>query len=72
VWTHNLKGLTFTEKFVPTGYSNVNLGPALTMMAGDQWGEVYAAADARGKVVVGGNNPVSLSPQLRIGSCLTR
>ncbi|KAL7748239.1 hypothetical protein RI367_006425 [Sorochytrium milnesiophthora] len=57
VWTHHIKGLTFTEHFVPRGASHIRAVPAVTMGAGDQWGEVYAQAEKLGKVVVGGNNP---------------
>lgn len=52
VWTKNLKGITYEENYVDegTGYS----GPAFKAGTGVRAWEIYEAAHAQGKVVVGG------------------
>ncbi|KKY20385.1 putative fad binding domain-containing protein [Diplodia seriata] len=57
VWTKNLKGITYQENYVDegTGYS----GPAFKAGAGVRAWEIYEAAAAEGKVVVGGEGQVS-------------
>lgn len=58
VWTKNLKGITYEENYVDegTGYS----GPAFKAGTGVRAWEIYEAAAAKGKVVVGGEGQVSL------------
>ncbi|KAG9113669.1 hypothetical protein FRC07_007765 [Ceratobasidium sp. 392] len=57
-WTHQLKGMNFTDSFVPRGCSKRISGvPAVTLGAGEQWrGEsyVYEAVDKRNMTIVGG------------------
>ncbi|KAF7329138.1 FAD-binding domain protein [Mycena kentingensis (nom. inval.)] len=56
IWTHNLKGIEFTDTFTPAGCSvNATSGqPGVTVQAGEHWIDVYKAADEHGVVVVGG------------------
>ncbi|KAF8597925.1 putative FAD binding domain protein [Ceratobasidium sp. AG-I] len=54
IWTHNIRGINFSDAFVPTGCSNNTGEPAVTVRAAEQWRSVYQAADARGVIVVGG------------------
>ncbi|QRV75609.1 FAD-binding domain protein [Ceratobasidium sp. AG-Ba] len=54
IWTHLLKGITFTEKFVADGCSGASGVPAVTLGAAEQWRDVYKAADDRKVIVVGG------------------
>lgn len=43
IWTHNLKGRKFVEKFVPMNAPKGTVGgPAVTLQAGEQWlGEIF-------------------------------
>jgi hypothetical protein len=52
IWTHNLKNITLLN-YKDTHYQ----GPAFKLLAGVQVVEAYAAADAHGMVVVGGDCP---------------
>ncbi|KAG8731948.1 hypothetical protein FRC10_001325 [Ceratobasidium sp. 414] len=55
IWTHQLKGMNFTDSFVPTGCSrNVSGVPAVTLGAAEQWRDVYQAVDERNMTIVGG------------------
>lgn len=57
IWMHHVKGITFFDAFTPEGCScDVQEWPvsAVTAGAGVQWGEMYKAAHAQGRVVVGG------------------
>ncbi|KAF7329158.1 FAD-binding domain protein [Mycena kentingensis (nom. inval.)] len=58
IWTHNLKGIEFTDAFRPAGCpANTTSGSnqtAVTVQPGEHWIDVYKAADEHGVVVVGG------------------
>ncbi|XP_002987070.2 uncharacterized FAD-linked oxidoreductase ARB_02478 [Selaginella moellendorffii] len=60
IWLHHLKSITFHESFVPEGYcpdkNSPPLGkiPAVTIGAGVQWEELYAATHERNSVITGG------------------
>ncbi|KAB5588743.1 hypothetical protein CTheo_7820 [Ceratobasidium theobromae] len=55
IWTHKLKGIKFTDSFVPKGCLNAKSGvPAVTLGAAEQWLDVYKAADDHNVTVVGG------------------
>jgi len=56
IWTHNLKGRTWTDNFVPKGAKKGEAGvKAVTLQAGEQWLDVYRDADKQGRIVVGGS-----------------
>ncbi|KAM6494756.1 FAD binding domain containing protein [Amanita muscaria] len=58
LWTHHLKDIAYDDAFVPSGApSNAPTYKALTVGAGVQWYEAYAAADAHGRAIVGGECP---------------
>ncbi|QRW18486.1 FAD-binding domain protein [Rhizoctonia solani] len=55
IWTHNLRGINFTDSFVAPGcLENEVALPAVTVKAAEQWLDVYRAADAHNVSVVGG------------------
>ncbi|EIW73969.1 FAD-binding domain-containing protein [Coniophora puteana RWD-64-598 SS2] len=56
VWTHHMKNISYDAAFVPEGGSaNETLFySAFTFSAGVQWFEAYAAAKAKGRLIVGG------------------
>ncbi|KAG8928898.1 hypothetical protein FRC02_006237 [Tulasnella sp. 418] len=55
IWTHNLKGIGFSDAFIPSGApGNYTAAPALTVQAGEQWIDVYKAAHENNVTVVGG------------------
>ncbi|KAF9458246.1 hypothetical protein BDZ94DRAFT_1284944 [Collybia nuda] len=58
LWTHNLKNVSYNPAFVPSGAppeKNYKVSfLALTVGAGVQWYEAYDAAQAQGRVIVGG------------------
>ena len=55
IWTHNLKGRTFHSAFVPVGAPAGTPGQhAVTLMAGEQWLDVYRDATKHHRIVVGG------------------
>ncbi|CAE6367063.1 unnamed protein product [Rhizoctonia solani] len=55
IWTHNLKGINFTDVFVATGCpQNETSGRAVTVKAAEQWLDVYKAVDVHNASVVGG------------------
>ncbi|KAG9077466.1 hypothetical protein FS749_010633, partial [Ceratobasidium sp. UAMH 11750] len=55
IWTHRLKGMNFTDSFVPTGCSrNVHGVSAVTLGAAEQWRDVYQAVDERNRTIIGG------------------
>ncbi|KAI0711903.1 hypothetical protein C8T65DRAFT_739364 [Cerioporus squamosus] len=57
VWTHNLKNITVHPSFNPAGApSNETYEYAITLGAGVQWHEAYAAANASGRTLVGGTS----------------
>ena len=53
IWTHHLKNITITPKYTSAHYS----GAAMYMGAGVQGFEAYAAANASGLVILGGECP---------------
>ncbi|KAF1808507.1 FAD-binding domain-containing protein [Eremomyces bilateralis CBS 781.70] len=54
IWTRDLKSqVWFEESFTPQ-HCNPIKGPAITVGAGSQWGELYEAADERDLMLVGG------------------
>lgn len=56
IWTHNLKGRTWHDSFVPKGAAKGETGvKAVTLQAGEQWLDVYRDADQQGRIVVGGS-----------------
>jgi hypothetical protein len=56
IWTHNLKGRTWHDSFVPTNAPASSHGiPAVTLQAGEQWLDVYRDATAHDRIVVGGS-----------------
>ncbi|QRV90427.1 FAD-binding domain protein [Ceratobasidium sp. AG-Ba] len=55
IWTHLLKGVKFTDSFMPIGCSNTTSGlPAVTLGAAEQWRDVYQAANDHNRTIVGG------------------
>ncbi|KAH7921689.1 FAD-binding domain-containing protein [Leucogyrophana mollusca] len=54
VWTHNMKNITYNASFVPQGAPSHETYNAITLGAGVQWHEAYAAANAQGRIMVGG------------------
>ncbi|KAG9095826.1 hypothetical protein FS749_009695 [Ceratobasidium sp. UAMH 11750] len=57
IWTHLLKGMNFTDSFVADGCKKVPGIPAVTVGAGEQWRDVYKAADDHNVTIVGGAAP---------------
>lgn len=53
IWLHNLRGITINTSF--TACDGDAPQPAITVHPGDSYGDVYAAAAARGYEVVGGS-----------------
>ena len=53
IWTHNMKNITFSEAFMPTG-GNGSVGSAVTIWAGVQLTELYTAVAGQNKSVVAG------------------
>ncbi|XP_024516539.1 uncharacterized FAD-linked oxidoreductase ARB_02478 [Selaginella moellendorffii] len=57
IWTHNLREIVYHEKFAPMGCTiRAEDPPAMTIGAGIQWEDLYAAAFNRNHVVVGGGS----------------
>ncbi|KIJ06449.1 hypothetical protein PAXINDRAFT_91967, partial [Paxillus involutus ATCC 200175] len=54
VWTHNMKNITFNPTFVAQGAPENETYDAVTLGAGVQWGEAYAAVNQSGRTIVGG------------------
>ncbi|KAI0371891.1 FAD-binding domain-containing protein [Pilatotrama ljubarskyi] len=58
IWTHHLKSITMHDSFGPLGAPPEEVYEhTLTLGAGVQWDEAYAAADAAGRMIVGGISP---------------
>ncbi|THU91900.1 FAD-binding domain-containing protein [Dendrothele bispora CBS 962.96] len=57
IWTHHLKNITYNSNFVPEGASESETYNALTLQSGVQWFEAYDAAQANGRMIVGGLSP---------------
>lgn len=62
IWIRHLrKGITFQQTYTPSRgecLQNAWTGSAFVIGGGYVWGDVYAAANARNLVVVGGGDPV--------------
>ncbi|KAK0547405.1 hypothetical protein OC846_004035 [Tilletia horrida] len=55
IWTHNWKGMTFNNAWRPTGGDGgCSTESVVTIGPGVQWLELYTAAHAHGKMLVGG------------------
>ncbi|RPD61130.1 FAD-binding domain-containing protein [Lentinus tigrinus ALCF2SS1-6] len=55
IWTHNMKNITVNALFTPAGApASESYNHAITLEAGVQWHEAYTAANASGRVLVGG------------------
>ncbi|KAH9856494.1 FAD-binding domain-containing protein [Lenzites betulinus] len=55
IWTHHMKNITVHTSFLPAGApDNVTGEHAITIGAGVQWHETYAAVNASGRSIVGG------------------
>ncbi|KAK1228962.1 hypothetical protein PQX77_008002 [Marasmius sp. AFHP31] len=54
IWTHHLKDIAYNETFVPEGAPTTETYQALTLGAGVQWREAYAAAQQNNRYIVGG------------------
>ena len=57
IWTHNLRGIEFTDSFKPRGCGKCAGQPAVVVGAGEQWGDVYTAIAPRDQYIVGGGDP---------------
>ncbi|CAE7154793.1 unnamed protein product [Rhizoctonia solani] len=58
IWTHNLKGINFTDSFVGNGCSETTAAErAVTIGAAEQWADVYKSANDHNVTVVGGAYP---------------
>ncbi|KXN87816.1 hypothetical protein AN958_08089 [Leucoagaricus sp. SymC.cos] len=55
LWTHNLKNMTYSPTFVPTGCA-AEPRQAVTVGVRVQWGEAYAFAEAHNITLVGGSD----------------
>lgn len=56
IWTHNLKGIKWHDAFIPANAPCKDKSyPAVTLKAGEQWVDVYAAAAEQKRIVVGGH-----------------
>ncbi|KAL7277310.1 hypothetical protein ACG7TL_009166 [Trametes sanguinea] len=55
IWTHHMKNITVHDAFRPSGsLSGEIFEHAITVQAGVQWQEAYNAANASGRMMVGG------------------
>ncbi|KAK0567320.1 hypothetical protein OC844_000298 [Tilletia horrida] len=54
IWTHNWKGITFNDAWRPSGSAFSKPESVVTIGPGVQWLELYTAAHAKGKMLVGG------------------
>ncbi|KDQ63536.1 hypothetical protein JAAARDRAFT_169472 [Jaapia argillacea MUCL 33604] len=54
LWTHNMKNISFNDTFTPTGAPASEQYNAITLEAGVQWHEAYSAAEANGRLIIGG------------------
>ena len=56
IWTHNIKGREWHDAFIPKGApTNVQGVSAVTLQPGEEWLDVYHAADEHGVIVAGGS-----------------
>ncbi len=49
-----MRGITFHDSFQPHNCDSCDRFPAVTLAAGEDWGNIYKAADAENVTVVGG------------------
>ncbi|KAK1222573.1 hypothetical protein PQX77_014565 [Marasmius sp. AFHP31] len=63
IWTHHMKNVAYNETFVPEGAPEAETYQALTVGAGVQWREAYAAAQQNNRYIVGG-----ISSDISIGA----
>ncbi|KAK1228963.1 hypothetical protein PQX77_008003 [Marasmius sp. AFHP31] len=54
IWTHHMKNVVYNETFAPEGAPETEIYQALTVGAGVQWREAYAAAQQNNRFIVGG------------------
>ncbi|KAJ2935487.1 hypothetical protein H1R20_g1607, partial [Candolleomyces eurysporus] len=54
IWTHLMKNIEFHDAFAPEGGDGSEQFEAVTLGAGVQWIEAYAAVGARNRFIVGG------------------
>jgi FAD binding domain len=55
IWTHNMKGREWHDKFIPSkAPADVQDIPAVTLQPGEQWLDVYHDAGAHNVIVAGG------------------
>ncbi|KAH0835525.1 hypothetical protein J3R83DRAFT_9214 [Lanmaoa asiatica] len=57
VWTHNMKDIIYDTAFMPQGAPGHETFQAVTLGAGVQWHEAYAAVNRHGRLMVGGISP---------------
>jgi hypothetical protein len=56
IWTHNMRGREWHNQFIPKdATSSVSGVPAVTLQAGEEWLDVYRAADAQDVIIAGGS-----------------
>jgi hypothetical protein len=62
IWTHNLKGVNFTDTFQPNSCpsNSSTFQWAVTIAAGEQDHNVYEQLSKKNAICVGGSNPVSV------------
>ena len=65
IWTHHLRGIEFKSSFTPKG-CNKQHENTLTIAAGHQMREIYAAVAKHNRVIVGG-----MDPNVGIGGYIT-
>jgi FAD/FMN-containing dehydrogenase len=53
IWTHHLRGIQFCESFRPKGCQPAVANPAVTIAAGEVWGDIYQQAGLLNLTVVG-------------------
>ena len=56
IWTHNMKGRDWHDSFVPENApADVAGRSAVTLQSGEEWLDVYHAADEQGVIITGGS-----------------
>ncbi|KAL8692115.1 MAG: hypothetical protein Q9218_002783 [Villophora microphyllina] len=56
IWTHNLRGIQWQNRFIPNGCT-AQPSPALKVAAGHRMFEIYDVAAAHDSMIVGGQDP---------------
>ncbi|KAJ8082042.1 hypothetical protein PM082_007888 [Marasmius tenuissimus] len=54
-----MQNIAYNESFVPEGAAETEIYQALTLEAGVQWREAYAAAHQNNRYIIGGISPDS-------------